>query len=108
MDAGKLNTRININRYTKTVDDFGGYNSTSSIFKSIWCYLKEIKGEIKADEGMNKRRVNAEIIARKTAVDDIIIGDTFNIEGQTEQYKINDLYQSEFDFYVTIKATKVD
>lgn len=107
MNAGKLNTRININRYTKTTDDFGGYNSTSSVFKSIWCYLKEVKGEVTVEGGMNQRRVNAELIVRKKALDDVVIGDTFNIDGEADQYKINDLYQSEFDFYYTIKATKI-
>ena len=56
---------------------------------------------------MSQRRITAEIIARKNAVDDVIIGDTFNLEGQADQYKINDIYQSDLDFYVTIKATKV-
>ena len=107
MNAGKLNTRININRYTKVADDFGGFNSTQSVYKSIWCHLKEIKGDVSADNGMTQRKVNAELMVRKKAADDILIGDTFNIDGQSDQFKINDLYQSDLDFYVTIKATKV-
>ena len=103
----KLIPRIEVNRYTKVADDFGGYNSTTAIFKSIWCYLKQVGGDVSAENGMSQRRITAEIIARKNAVDDVIIGDTFNVEGQADQYKINDIYQSDLDFYVTIKATKV-
>ena len=56
---------------------------------------------------LTQRRVNAELLVRKNAVDDVLIGDTFNIEGESDQYKINDIYQSELDFFVTIKATKI-
>lgn len=107
MQSGQLNTRININRYTKTQDDFGGYNSTNSVLKSIWCDLREVRGDVSVEGGMTQRRVNAELLVRKNAVDDVLIGDTFNIEGQSDQYKINDIYQSELDFFVTIKATKI-
>ena len=107
MQAGNLNTRININRYTKTQDDFGGYTSTNSVLKSIWCDLKEVRGDVSAEGGMTQRRVNAELLVRKNAVDDVFIGDTFNIEGESDQFKINDIYQSKLDFYVTIKATKI-
>lgn len=107
MDAGKLNTRINIKRYTKTADDFGGFTSTSTTLKSVWCFLKEVKGEVFDEGGMSQRRVNAELIVRKKAIDDVVIGDTFNIDGESDQFKINDLYQSELDFYFTVKATKI-
>lgn len=107
MDAGRLNTRIAINRFTKTADDFGGYNSTKVVLKYIWSHLKEIKGDVSAENGMTQRRVTAELILRKKAADEILIGDTIAIEGQSGQFKINEKYESQLDFYTTITATKI-
>jgi len=107
MDAGRLNTRIAINRITKTADDFGGYNSTKVVLKYIWSHLKEIKGNVSAENGMTQRRVTAELIVRKKAAEDILIGDTFTIENEDGEYKINDKFQSNLDFYTTIVATNI-
>jgi head-tail adaptor len=40
MNAGRLNTRISVNRFTKVADDFGGYTSTEAVLKNVWCHLK--------------------------------------------------------------------
>jgi len=107
MNAGRLNTRISVNRYTKVADDFGGYTSTEAVLKNVWCHLKEIKGDVSAENGMTQRRVTAELILRKKAADEVRIGDTINIDGQTDKFKINNMYQSELDFYTTIIATNI-
>lgn len=107
MNAGKLNTRISVNRYTRVADDFGGYTSTEAVLKNVWCHLKEIKGDVSAENGMTQRRVTAELILRNKAADEVRIGDTINIDGQTDKFKINNMYQSELDFYTTIVATNI-
>ena len=107
MNAGRLNTRISVNRYTKVADDFGGFTSTEAVLKNVWCHLKEIKGDVSVENGMTQRRVTAELILRKKAADEILIGDTISIEGQSGQFKINDKYESQLDFYTTITATKI-
>jgi head-tail adaptor len=107
MNAGRLNTRISVNRYTKVADDFGGYTSTEAVLKNVWCHLKEIKGDVSAENGMTQRRVTAELILRKKAADEVRIGDTINIDGQADKFEINNMYQSELDFYTTIVATNI-
>ena len=107
MNAGRLNTRISVNRYTKVADDFGGYTSTEAVLKKVWCHLKEIKGDVTTENGMTQRRITAELILRKKAADEVRIGDTINIDGQTDKFKINNMYQSELDFYTTIVATNI-
>jgi head-tail adaptor len=62
MNAGRLNTRISVNRFTKVADDFGGYTSTEAVLKNVWCHLKEIKGDVSAgkwnDPKKGHRRVD--------------------------------------------------
>ena len=43
MNAGKLNQRITIKRLTKSSDGFGGFNSTLSNVKTLWCSFKRNK-----------------------------------------------------------------
>ena len=48
------------------------------------------------------------MIIRKKTADDIQVGDIFIREGGTDQYRINEMYQSELNYYVELKATKID
>ena len=108
MDAGKLNQRITIKRLTKSSDGFGGFNSTLSDVKTMWCSLKEISGEVKDEFGKRERYVEVELLVRKKSANDITIGDIFIAEGNTDEFRINNMYQSKLDFYVEIKATKIN
>tara|TARA_R110000796_G_scaffold62237_4_gene143613 strand:- start:248 stop:574 length:327 start_codon:yes stop_codon:yes gene_type:complete len=108
MNAGKLKDRITIKRLTKVSDGFGGFNSTLSNVKTMWCSLKETNGEIKDEFGKRERYVEIELLARKKSTNDITIGDIFVIEGNTDKFRINNMYQSKLDFYVEMKATKID
>ena len=108
MDAGKLNQRITIKRLAKVSDGFGGFNSTLSNVKTLWCSLKETSGEVKDEFGKRERYVEIELLVRKKSANDITIGDIFIAEGDNDEFRINNMYQSQLDFYVEIKATKID
>ena len=108
MDAGKLNDRITIKRLTRVSDNFGGYNSTLADVKTAWCELKEKSGEIEMENGKRQHSIVVEIIMRKKTADEISVGDIFVVEGQTQKYRINDMYESDLKYYVKIKATKTD
>lgn len=106
MNAGKLNDRITIKRLSRVSDNFGGFNSTLSDVKSAWCSFVQKEGEIEMENGKRQRSLVAELIMRKKTADDIIVGDIFVLEGQTDQFRINEMYESELKYYVKIKATK--
>lgn len=107
MDSGKLNKRIVIKRQTKTSDGFGGTTSTLSTIATIWARVTELKGEIQKTDFVSGRYVEVEIIIRsKTADQYILANDIIQIQGQTGDYRINDIYESQEDQYVKISATK--
>ncbi len=108
MDAGKLNDRITIKRLTRISDNFGGFNSTLSDVKSAWCEFKQVSGEIEMENGKRQRSIVAELILRKKTADDIVVGDIFVLEGQTNKFRINEMFESELKYYIKIKATKVN
>lgn len=108
MDAGKLNTRIEVKRLTKTSDGFGGTTSTNATVETLWANKKDIKGDIKATEGKRGRHVEIELELRKKAADLIQDNDLLKLEGKEGLYRINGFYDSEQDYFTVIKATKLD
>lgn len=107
MDSGKLNNRIIIKRQSKSADGFGGTTSTLSTIATIWARVTELKGEIQKTDFVSGRYVEVEIIVRsKTADQYILANDVIQIQGQTGDYKINNIYESQEDQYVKISATK--
>jgi head-tail adaptor len=107
MDSGKLNKRIIIKRQSKTDDGFGGTTSTLSTIATIWAKVKELKGEVSKTEFKSGRFIEIEVIVRsKTADEFILASDIVQIQGQTGNYKINDIYESQEDQFVKISATK--
>lgn len=107
MDSGKLNKRILIRRQTKTSDGFGGTTSTFSTVATIWAKVTELKGEIQKSNFISGRYIEVEIIVRsKTADQYILANDVIQIQGQSGDYKINNIYESQQDQFVKISATK--
>jgi len=108
MDAGKLNTRVEVKRLTKTPDGFGGTTSTSATAETFWAHKKDIKGDVTATEGKRGRSVEIELELRKKAADQILDNDVIKLEGKSGLYRINGFYDSKQDFFTIIKATKLD
>ena len=108
MNAGKLNTRIEVKRLTKTSDGFGGTTSTNATVDTFWANKKDVKGDITATEGKRGRSVEVELELRKKAADQILDNDLIKIEGKDGLYRINGIYDSKQDFFTVIKATKLD
>jgi head-tail adaptor len=108
MNAGKLNTRIEVKRLTKTSDGFGGTTSTNATVETLWANKKDVKGDITATEGKRGRSVEVELELRKKAADQILDNDLIKIEGKDGLYRINGIYDSKQDFFTVIKATKLD
>jgi len=106
MNAGKLNSKITIKRLTKTADGFGGYNSTLSDVATVWCDLKQIKGEIVDKFGKREQDIEVEITMRKKTADLIQLGDIFTLENGSQKYRINDKFEFDLDFYTKLLATK--
>ena len=108
MNAGKLNTRVEIKRLTKTPDGFGGTTSTNATVDTLWANKKDVKGDITATEGKRGRSVEVELELRKKAADQILDNDLIKIEGKDGLYRINGIYDSKQDFFTVVQAVKLD
>ena len=106
MQSGKLNSKITIKRLIKTDDGFGGFTSTLSDIASVWCDLKQISGEIGDSFGKRSHETRVEILMRKKTADLIIIGDIFIVGTGSQNYRINEKFDSELNFMTKLIATK--
>jgi len=107
MDAGKLNTRVTIQRFSETSDGYGGTTTESSDVSTIWAYKKETGGEVKTENGQRTLHNDIELLVRKKTADNIEFDDLLRIESETDTYRITDLFDSKQDFMTTIKAVKI-
>ncbi len=106
MQAGNLDSKITIKRLSKTSDQFGGFTSTLSDVATVWCDLKQIKGEINDKFGKREQDIQVEITMRKNTADLIQLGDIFTLENDSQKYRINDKFEFDLDFYTKLLATK--
>lgn len=106
MNAGKLDNKITIKRLIKTPDEFGGYNSTLSDVATVWCDIKQIKGEINDKFGKREQDIQIEITMRKNTAELIQLGDIFALENSSEKYRINDKFDFDYKYYTKLLATK--
>lgn len=108
MDAGKLNTRLQVIRQVKTADGYGGNFSTEQVIKTIWARRTEQNGNIGFEDGQRRHYIESEFIIRKKTAENILDNDILQVEGETNRYRFNNKYEFVDDFYVKIIATKID
>lgn len=106
MQSGQLNKRVLIKRLSKSADGFGGYTSTNATQSTIWAKLDYKSGDITNRNGKKNRNLEIELIVRKKTADSILITDLLQIENVNGFFQINDMYNSDYKYYTTIKATK--
>lgn len=107
MDAGKLDTRVIVKRLTKTADGYGGTTATKATETTIWAYKRDVSGDIKTQNVQRKKFVDIELVVRKKTADDILDNDILQIEGNSTEYRINEIFDSEHKYFTTIRATKI-
>lgn len=108
MDAGKLDTRVVVKRLTKSADGYGGFSSTKATVSTIWAFKKDISGDINSDNVHRKIYTDIELIVRKKTAETIQDTDILQIEGTSNEYRINAMFDSSHKYYSTIKAIKID
>lgn len=110
MDAGKLDTRVEVITQSKTADGFGGFTSTETVSATVWAYVRETKGDVEGDGFRRGRYLNVDIIMRDKTVDENSIDEDtiLKIQSKTGKYRIKGIFESLKSKFVKISATKID
>ncbi len=108
MDAGKLDRRLIIKSVSKSSDGYGGYTDSVSTNKTIWANITQTSGEIKSEDGKRSWVSQIEIVCRKKAFDSINNRTSIlQVEGNTTNYRINEVYDDDPKYYTKIIATRI-
>tara|TARA_R100001460_G_scaffold78266_1_gene119285 strand:- start:64 stop:405 length:342 start_codon:yes stop_codon:yes gene_type:complete len=111
MNPGKLNTRIVIKQLSKASDGFGGFQDGDTTYSTIWANYKQIKGDRSSENGQRQTKTNVQLICRTATIDSINTGAStnwfFQVENETGDYRINDIFESDYKNYTTIIAEKI-
>jgi SPP1 family predicted phage head-tail adaptor len=108
MNPGKMQNRIAFYRFVTSSDSYGGFlSSGETLVNTVWGYSKAISGEYIDQSGQRQRTNDVEVIIRKKTFDIVDNNEmTFKIDG-SNSYRINDVFESEIDKYITLKGTLV-
>lgn len=108
MDAGKLDTRIEVKSLTKTPDGFGGTSSSISVTDTIWANVREKSGDIDTDGLDRGRKKQIVVIVRsKTVTGKSITEDNvLSIENESGDYRIVSIKEHTYKQYIKIEAVR--
>lgn len=119
MNPGLFRNRITFSYSVKNADNYGGYVFTAGgTMETLWGYLKPKSGKYESSNGKRSKEKVVEIIIRKKDYESLQIppgysGNVdldnndirFSISGQSGTYRVNDLYESDYNRYMTVKGT---
>lgn len=119
MNPGLFRDRVTFSYAVKNADGYGGYAITAGgTMSTLWGYLKPKSGDYKSNNGKRSKERVIEIIVRKKDYESLQIpggysGDSsleyndikFSISGRSGTYRVNNLYESDYNEYMTIKGT---
>jgi hypothetical protein len=110
MDAGKLDTRVEIVTQTKTEDGYGGFTSTEEVTATFWASVIEAKGDVGGETTRRGRYLYVDIVIRDKTIDEYSINrDTiFKIQSEEGKYRVIGMFESYKNKFVKISATKLD
>tara|TARA_R100000231_G_C5320211_1_gene163166 strand:- start:86 stop:457 length:372 start_codon:yes stop_codon:yes gene_type:complete len=121
MNPGKLRDRITFSYLIKNSDGYGGFTaSAGGDMETLWGYVEYKKGEYISANGKRSKKKEVEVIIRKKDYEALQIpaGYSGNVDLENNDitftivdglynfnYKVNDLYESDYNEYITIKGT---
>ena len=110
MDAGKLDTRVEIITQSKTADGYGGFTSSETTAATVWAYVREVKGDVEGDGFRRGRYLNIDVVMRDKTVDEYTIDEDtiLKVQSKTGKYRIKGIFENFKSKFVKISATKID
>jgi head-tail adaptor len=120
MNPGKLRDRITFSYLVKNDDGYGGFTaSAGGVMETIWGHVDYKKGEYTSNNGKRGKTKEVELLIRKKDYEALQIpaGYPGNVDLENNDitftildglynhnYKVNDLYESDYNEYITIKG----
>lgn len=121
MNPGKLRDRVTFYYSVKNEDGYGGYTTNNpQSMETLWGYVEYKNGEYISTNGKRSKKKEVEIIIRKKDYEAMQIPAGYSGDSSLENndiefkvldglyshfYRVNDLYESDYNEYITVKGT---
>jgi len=94
IETGKLRHRVTVKRNTNSADGYGGFTSSQSTIGTYWADREYLNGKMIFRDGKRILRTGIELTMRKnTVTTNIQRGDILLLTGDSDAYRINDIYE---------------
>ena len=98
--AGDLRYRVTVKRNTNSADGCGGFTSSQSTVGTFWADRTYLDGNMIFRDGKRILQTGIELILRKnTATTNIQRGDVLFLTNDTNQYRINSMFEQDLYTY---------
>jgi len=106
MDAGKLDTRVQVYRTNQTADGYGGFSDSPSLLTTLWANVEYVGGEMQTENGSRKQSKKIKLIFRNKSLESPNNHFEYYLQfpGNVSKYRVVNMFESTPDFYTTIEA----
>lgn len=107
IDVGKLRHRVTVKRNTNSADGYGGFTYTTSTIGTYWANRTYLDGKMVFRDGKRILQTGIELTLRKnTATTNIQRGDLLFLTNDTNEYRINTMYEEDLYTYKILADKK--
>ena len=100
IETGKLRHRVTVKRNTNSADGYGGFTYSTSTVGTYWASRTYLNGKMIFQDGKRILQTGIELLLRKnTATTNIQKGDLLFLTGDSNEYRINDMYEEDLYTY---------
>jgi len=100
INASDLRYRVTVKRNTNSADGYGGFTSSQSTVGTFWADRKFTDGQMIFRDGKRILQTGIELTLRKnTATTNIQRGDVLLLTNDSNQYRINQMYEEDLYTY---------
>jgi len=100
INASDLRYRVTVKRNSNSADGYGGFTSSQSTVGTFWADRKFTDGQMIFRDGKRILQTGIELTLRKnTATTNIQRGDVLLLTNDSNQYRINQMYEEDLYTY---------
>ena len=105
LPGGMLDNYITAYRPTVTEDRYGELTqSGTTTIATFWGDIKEMKSKTNVEQGKKRETRIIEVTARRRDVQNVDLDDLLSFGNLDEDFQVNDIYESDWKYGVTIIA----
>ena len=102
INIGSRDNYVTAIRPVTSEDEYGELSVVSTTSISFWAKVKELKSDVDVIAGKRRQNRVLEITCDTRDIEDLTESFYVTVDGQPDQYQIDDIYESKWKFVSTV------